>query len=427
MLKGGTSVGSRRWRIAALLSAGVLVNYIDRVNLSVSHDALHDTFGISDITFGWLLSSYNFSYAACQLPMGLLLDRLGVRRIGRVSALTVSVASFAAAATRSVPAFFAARLLLGIGESPLFPANAKAIGVWFPPHERSVATSLFDSAAKFASAIGVPLIGLLLLRFGWRWSFAATGFATLLYFWVFMVVYREPQEDASLSAEELAHIRAGQTAPHQVDFHRTVLPFRKLLLQPKVIGLAIGVMAYNYSFYLLLTWLPTYLSRALKVNLFHSFLYTGVPWLCATIVDLAIGGWLVDYLIARGANPGRLRLRVLVLGMACGLAIFGAAGAHSGMSALLWITLSLCGLSAAAPVVWSAPSLIAPPGNVATVGSIVNFCGQLAALAAPILTGYLVTITHSFNSAFTVAAALLVAGIAAYLLLLRSVEPMPLA
>lgn len=410
---------NRRWRIAILLSTGVLVSYIDRVNLSVAHDALTSTFQISKSTFGFLLSAYNFTYCLCQLPMGMVLDRFGVRRVGRVATLVWSVASFAAGAAWSMPAFFGARFLLGVGESPTFPANAKATGHWFPRRERSLATAIFDSAAKFASAIGVPVIGLLLLSIGWRLSFAVTGVISLLYFWAFTAIYREPEEDAELSAEELAHIRSDQTAPDYVPDYDQTMSLAELLRQPKVIGLALGVLAYNYCFYLLLTWLPTYLSSSLHVNLQRSFLYTGVPWLVATVVDLAIGGWGVDWMVARSRNPGRVRVAVLVVGMVFGLGIFGAAPAHHVGVALFWITVSLAGLSAHAPVVWSAPSLIAPRANVATVGGIVNFTGQLAAIAAPIVTGFL-----SFRNAFLVAGVLQCLGIASYLLLLRSVEPM---
>ncbi|MBS1815030.1 MAG: MFS transporter [Acidobacteria bacterium] len=417
-------VGRRRWRIAALLGLGVLVNYMDRVNLSVSHDALHQSFAISDVTFGYLLSAYNFTYCLCQLPMGVVLDKFGVKRVGRVSTFLWSIASFAAAIANSVPAFFGARFLLGIGESPIFPSNAKAIGHWFPRHERSFATALFDSAAKFSSAIGVPLIGILLLHVGWRMSFAFTGLISLIYFVLFTTIYREPEEDARLTPEEWAHIHSQHTSTevlHEKGFQFT-LP--QLLMQPKVIGLSLGVCAYNYVFYLLLTWLPTYLSQSLGIDLLHSFLYTGFPWLVATAVDLAVGGWFVDWLIHRGVHPGKLRIGVLIIGMIFGLGILGAAPAHTAASALFWITISLAGLSAAAPIVWSAPSLIAPRANVATVGGIVNFSGQLAAITAPIVTGYLVARTHSFASAFVVAGVCLAVGTLSYATLLRSVEPM---
>lgn len=411
--------GRRRWRIAALLSAGVLVSYIDRVNLSVAHDALTAGFGISRTTFGFLLSAYNLTYCLCQLPMGVVLDRFGVRRVGRIATLLWSVASFAAAAAASLASFFGARFLLGVGESPTFPANAKATGHWFPERERSFATSMFDSAAKFASALGVPLLGTLVLSIGWRLSFAFTGILSLLFFAAFTAIYREPEEDAKLSAEELAYIRSDQPTRTLAEDAAETLPLSALLRERKVIGLALGVLAYNYCFYMLLTWLPTYLSSSLHIDLQRSFLYTGVPWLVATGVDLAIGGWGVDWMVARSRRPGRVRVTVLVVGMVFGLGIFGAAPAQHAGVALFWITVSLAGLSAHAPVVWSAPALIAPRGNVATVGGIVNFTGQLAAIAAPIVTGYL-----SFASAFLVAGVLQCVGILSYLLLLRSVEPM---
>src|SRR5580698_10353269 len=120
----------RRWRIAFLLAVGVLVNYFDRVNLSVAHAALITTFAISNITFGYLSSAYNWTYAACQLPIGVVLDKFGVRRVGRFGTFLWSAASFAAAATPNLSGFFGARFLLGVGEAPAFPANAKAIGLW---------------------------------------------------------------------------------------------------------------------------------------------------------------------------------------------------------------------------------------------------------------------------------------------------------
>ncbi len=227
----------RRWRIAWLLGLGVLINYFDRVNLSVSHNALNVDFGISDITFGYLLGAYNWSYALCQLPMGVVLDKFGVRRVGSISTLIWSIACFAAAMAQGIGGLFSARFLLGLGESPAFPAYAKAVGSWFPVEERSFATSLYDSAAKFAPAIGVPLIGILLLHVGWRLSFAATGVVSFLYFVLFFWMYREPEKDARLSMKEFALIRArSEGRPHDSEDRLASLGF--LLRQRKVLGLA---------------------------------------------------------------------------------------------------------------------------------------------------------------------------------------------
>src|SRR5437899_3873744 len=359
-----SKVPRRRWGIAWLLGFGVLVNYFDRVNLSVSQAALHSEFGISTVTFGYLLSAYSWTYALLQMPSGLLLDRFGVRLVGRVSTVLWSIASFGAAISTGISGFFAARLLLGIGEAPTFPANAKAIGYWFPKQERSLATAIFDAAAKFASAIGVPLIGILLLRFGWRWSFAATGFISLLYFALFYASYRNPSEDNLLSSAEREFIVRGGAQPEDAVKAAKGAQLTYLLRQRKVCGLALGFASYNYSFYLLLTWLPSYLSAALHFDLFHSVLYTSVPWLFATFTDLFVGGWLVDALIQKGWNQTRVRQFLLSGGTRFGLGILGAAHARTPAAALFWISMSIGGLSAASPVGWSIPALVAPRESV---------------------------------------------------------------
>jgi MFS family permease len=415
----------RRWRIAFLLGIGVLVNYFDRVNVSVAYDALHSEFGLSIVAFGYVLSAYSWTYAALQLPMGVLLDRFGVKAIGRMSALLWSVASFAAAVATGIRGFVAARLLLGVGEAPTFPANAKAIGMWFPRQERSFSTALFDAAAKFASGIGVPIIGAVLIRFGWRLSFAATGIVSFLYFVAFVLVYRDPKDDPKLSPEELAYIEQGGANVAGARGQKLQsAPLSYLLTSRKVIGLTLGFGAYNYCFYLFLTWLPSYFST-LHMNLQHSILFTSVPWLFGTATDLLIGGWLVDALVRRGYRDTVVRQSILVGGTVLGLAVAGAMFTDNPMVAAFWISISLGGLSAAAPVGWSIPSLIAPRNSVGKVGGILNFGNQIAAIVAPIATGYFAGPSKSFGRAFAAAAIVLLIGIAGYLFLLGRIEPVP--
>ena len=413
----------RSWHIAWLLGLGVLVNYFDRVNLSVSHESLIAAFGISNIAFGYLSSAYNWTYALCQLPVGVLLDKFGVRRVGRISTLIWSLASFCASVAPGIPSLFAARFLLGVGEAPTFPANAKAIGLWFPATKRGFATAIFDSAAKFSSVLGVPLLGIILLKIGWRWSFALTGLISLGYFLLFWKVYRDPEEDSSLSAADRLAIAA---ATQRADVHNAATGEPKslsyLLGQRKVLGLAIGFGSYNYVFYLLLAWLPSYLTLALHIDAYHSFLYTSLPWLVATFGDLAVGGWLVDSLIRRGYDASRVRQAVLIGGTTFGLGILGAAHAHNATQALIWISISIGGLSAAAPVGWSVPALIASRNNVGRVGGIMNFSNQISGIAASTITGYLFA-ANQVAWVFGIAGIYLAVGIGAYIFLLGRIQP----
>lgn len=412
--------------IAGLLGLGVLVNYFDRVNISVSQDALYHTFGVGVVMFGVLSSAYSWTYAAMQLPSGVLLDRFGVKRIGRISSFLWSLACFGGAAAPGVGTFFSSRLLLGIGEAPTFPASAKAIGYWFPTRERSLATAMFDAASKFGPAVGVLWIGLVLVRFGWRWSFAATGFISFLYFVLFYWVYRNPVEDPELSGAERRFIAAGGGQAETESSGGKSISLAYLLGQRKAIGLTIGFAAYNYTFYLLLSWLPSYLEHQLHLNMAHSVLYTSVPWMVGTLTDIFIGGLLVNALIHRGWDASRVRQAVLVGGTALGLGIVGAAHARTPAVAVFWISVSLGGLAAAGPVGWSVPSLITPEEGVGKMGGILNFGNQISAVCAPIATGYIVKITHSFAWAFGAAAIFLAIGIASYIVLLGRIEPIPM-
>jgi sugar phosphate permease len=414
----------RRWLIAFLLAFGVLVNYFDRVNLSVAKEALEKDFGIGNIGFGYLLSAYNWTYAALQLPTGVLLDRFGVQAIGRSSAILWSVACLAGAFSPGVKTFFGSRLLLGIGEAPTFPANAKATGMWFPRQERSLATAIFDSAAKFSTAIGTPLIGIVLIHYGWRFSFAMTGIVSFVYFIAFYFLYRNPSEDIRLSEREREYLRKNE-ALRDTKSKRNGAGLVYLLKNRKVLGLALGFAAYNYCFYLLLTWLPSYFTGALHLNLRASVLYTSIPWLFATATDLAVGGWLVDELIRRGFDDSTVRQTILIGGMVMGLALLGTIFTRTPITAVLWISLSIGGLAASAPVAWSAPSLLAPHDSVAKVGGIMNFANQVAAIAAPIVTGYLIGSRNDYSRAFIAAAAAILVGIAGYAILLGKIERIP--
>lgn len=424
-----TPTTRRRWGIAWLLSLGVLVNYLDRVNISVAQQALHHSFGISTVSFGYLLGAYSWTYALLQLPSGVLLDKLGLRRVGIVSAFIWSAACFAGAAAIGTVSLFASRLLLGVGEAPTFPLSAKAVGEWFPEQERSLPTAMFDSAAKFSPAIGVPLMGLILFHFGWRESFVFTGALSFIFFLLFYFLYRNPADDPHVSASERAYIgtKNSNTTESCAEDTTTTPPasLGYLMRQKKIIGLCLGFAAYNYSFYLMLTWLPSYLFTGLRMSAMHSVLAASIPWFFAGVVELIVGGWLVDALIRRGRDASRVRQVALILGMVCGLGIAGPAVTHRPVLVILSLSIGLAGLCTAAPVGWSIPALLAPPNSTGRVGGVLNQANQFAAISAPVLTGYLTAWTHNFRAAFAVAGFILLVGIAGYVLLLGRIERLP--
>jgi MFS family permease len=412
-----------RWGIGVLLGAGVLINYFDRINLSVGAPQLQQEFGLTDGELGWLFSGFFWSYALLQIPTGMILDRFGVTWVYRVSAFLWSLTSAATALAGGFGGILAARMLLGVAEGPGFPASAKATGYWFPRGERAMATSIFDAAAKFANVIGVPLVALAVVQFGWRWGFGITGLLSFSYFVAFLIVYRDPSKHPRLSPAEREYIRAGGATPEGPAPSGEVAMLGYLMRNRKVWGLTIGFAAYGYSFYLFLTWLPNYLVQSMHMSILKSAGFTAIPWICATIADLIVGGWLIDHLIARGYDETPVRKTVLVLGMLFGLAVFGATVTTDPVWAIVWISVALSGLAAAAPVGWSIPSLIAPRGGTGTISGIMNFLNNMMGVVAPVTTGYIVGVTGSFAGAFLAAGIVLVIGIVAYIFILGRLEP----
>lgn len=420
-----TGIPRRRWGIGALLGAGVLVNYIDRIGLSVAAPQIKEMFALTPVELGLLFSAFAWSYSLLQIPVGMVMDRFGPTRVGRWGAFLWGVASIITAFSSGFAGIFAARILLGIAEAPAFPVSAKATGYWFPRHERGLATAMFDAAAKFSNVIGVPLVAVVIVAFGWRWGFGLTALLSFTYFFAFYFFYRDPSADTKLSKAEYTYIKEGGGAPEGPSEAGAVSMLGYLLTKSKVWGLTIGFAAYGYTFYLFLTWLPGYLVQSMHMSILQSAGYAAIPWAFATLTDLFVGGWLIDHLVAKGKNESMVRKTVLVVGMTFGLAVFGATQTTDPVWAIFWISIALGGLASAAPVGWSLPSLIAPKGGAGTIGGIMNFANNLMGAAAPIVTGYIVGATNSFSNAFLVAGVILVIGIFCFVFVLGKIEPIP--
>lgn len=425
MTKQTRAIPKRRWGIGLLLGVGVLVNYFDRINLSVAAPQLKEAFNLSSTEMGLLFSAFFWTYALLQIPTGVILDRFGVKKVGRWGAFLWGLASTITTFASGFGGIFAARAMLGVAEAPGFPASSKATGYWFPRKERAMATAIFDAAAKFSNVIGVPLIALAVVHLGWRWGFGITAMLSFAYFIAFFLLYRDPSQDPKLSKEEYAYIVEGGATPEGTGAGSPVGLLGYLLRNRKVWGLTIGFAAYGYSFYLFLTWLPGYLVQTMHMSILKSASFAAIPWICATISDLLVGGWLIDHLIAKGHDETRVRKGVLLSGMFLGLAVFGATTTTDPWVAITWISIALSGLAAAAPVGWSLPSLIAPKGGTGTVGGIMNFANNMMGAAAPIVTGYIVGETQSFSNAFLVAGVVLLVGMAAFVFLLGRIEAIP--
>ncbi|GAA4389350.1 MFS transporter [Tsukamurella soli] len=418
-----------RWTIVGLFGAYELINYLDRINLSVAGPIFADHLRISPTALGIAFSAFLWSYALMQIPSGILLDRIGVRWICRILIPIWALASLLTAVANGLGLVIISRLVLGVSEAPAFPSAMKATANWFPRVERGMATAMFSAPSRLSNVIGAPLVGLAVGVWGWRGAFIATGILSLVFAVVFWLTYREPADarrTGRLSPEEYDYITDGG-AHSDATRGAVVTPalLWYLLRQRKVVGLSLGLACAGYMSWMLLTWLPGFFQKELGTSVAKSGVYTAVPWAFAFVLEMTVAGWLVDALIKRGLRETTVRRGVLIGGMllACTVGLMGVS--HSLLWSLTWITVGTVGIAISFSVSNSIPALIAPPGAAATVGSIMNFVNAMAGIAAPIVTGVLLQKTGTFTIAFLVAAVILVIGVVLYTVVLGAIEPVP--
>jgi sugar phosphate permease len=417
-----------RWGIGGLLAVGAFVNYIDRVNISIAATPLSESLHLSPGELGLLLSAYLWTYTVLQLPIGYLIDRIGVRWVMRVAVALWTIASLLTAISGGLGLLLVSRLILGIGEAPAWPASWKAMGYWFPGRERGRCISLLDAASRASNVLGLPVMAYVVSLYGWQSAFVLTGVVSLVYAVAFWVIYRSPAEArraAKLTATEHEYILEGgaqqETSPSESPWSNVGY----LLRRRKTWGLAVGYASYVYVYYLLLSWLPSYLEKSQGMSVLSSGIYSVVPWLVAVITELAVAGWLMDRLIRRGFDPTKTRRAFLVLSMVAALGVAGTVTTHDIVAVMVYLSIGAAGLAVNAPTGQSIITLIAPRGSVASLGGIVNGVANLIGLSAPIVTGLVVEATGSFAGAFAIAGVVTAVGVLSYVVVLGRIEQIP--
>ncbi|RJS63140.1 MFS transporter [Priestia filamentosa] len=411
-----------RWRIGVMLGIGIIISYLDRVNISVAGSHMAEEFGWSDTQLGLLFSAFFWSYTLMMVPVGVILDKIGIKWIMRVGTLLWSIATLSTALIGGFGGVLVMRMILGATEAPGYPSSAKATGYWFPLHERGLATSIFDGAAKLASAIGIGVCTWAIMQWGWQGAFVVTGLLNLAYTFIFWIMYRDPSEHPKLSSEEYEYIKqhGGQLTGHAEG--TIITNFLALMRSRKVWGITIGIMANGFTYFLMLTWLPIYMTKQLNLDLVKGGMYTAIPWIVAFFSELLIAGWLLDKLITKGYSPNKVRKAFLVIGMLFGSIVLLQPTTNDPILAVTYLSIALGGLAFSSGVCWSIPSIIAPKGMVGSVSSFMNLFNNLMGVSAPFITGYIVDVTGTFKSAFVLSGAILIVGSLSYLFVMGDIE-----
>lgn len=388
------------WRLVLLLVAAMIVSFFDRGNLAVAAPVLAPQLGLPPWDLGLLLSAFFWTYAVSQIAAGWLVDRIEVRWIYAGGFLLWSLATLSTAAVSTLSGLLCMRLLLGIGESVTYPASSRILAAVIPEERRGLANSLVDLGARFGPALGTMCGALLVARFGWRALFAITGGVALL--WLIPWLAWAPRK--------LAHAGGapGQVGPN----------WSQLLRRRSVWGSCGGLCGANYAWYFLLSWLPSYLVRERHFSLSSVALWGALPYVFMAVSSIS-GGILADHWISRGASPVRVRRGFLVTGLVMTALLLPSVLLPRIEFAVGGLFMACLSFGIYASNLFSLTQTLAGPEAAGRWTGLQNACGNLAGIASPLLTGWIVTRTGKFEIAFVAAGIACLLGACSFGFLIR--------
>jgi MFS transporter, ACS family, D-galactonate transporter len=392
---------SRRWLVVILLFFAVLVNYIDRGNLSIAAVPLMRDFDIAPARMGTLLSSFFWTYAVLQLPAGYLVDRFGLKWVYTGAFLLWSAASAGVGFANSYAQILLLRLVLGIGEAAAQPASIAFIRRNFSPDQQGLPTAIYLSGMSFGPALGAMLGAALVATVGWRLLFIVTGLGACVWIvpWLLM-----------LPRDAVPRASCGVSAK--------IPPWKLLLRQPTLWGITVGAFFYSYFWYYCLTWLPSYLMLARGFSFLKMGTFTAAPMMLMALVSMT-SARVGDRLIRRFGRPIFIRKMFVVCGFLLGTSILLLISLKSTVAVLAALTVSLVGVGFAAANYWALTQAASPAAMIGRVVGCQNTVANVAGICAPMLTGFLVERTKNFDVSIAFAGCSLFIAAGAFLFLVR--------
>jgi MFS family permease len=397
-----------------VLSGGV--NYIDRATLAVGNPLIRHDLGLSVADMGFLLSAFLWAYAFAQLPMGAMVDKLRPRLMLTIGLTLWSLAQVASGLVGSFGQFYVARIALGIGEAPQFPSASRVTRDWFNPRDRGLSSGIWNCAGPLGTALGVPLLTVLMLNFGWRWMFIIMGIAGLLVAALWYFIYRNPR-DVALTAGENDYRTQGDDVDQR--HHMTFREWRMLFGFRTTWGMILGYFGCIYMTWIYFAWLPGYFEIQRHMSVKYTGIAAAIPFAWGVVGSLC-GGYLADVLVRRGITP--INSRRYPAGFALiGTAAFTLAAAYvtSNDLAIAFISAAIFLLYITSTCSWALSSVAVPPNLTASVGAMQNFGGYLGGALAPTVTGLIVASTGSFVLALVVGSVVAVFSAVAYLFIVK--------
>lgn len=430
----GTKV---RYQIVFFLFLLTTVNFADRATLSIAGPEVARDLKLSPVAMGYVFSAFAWAYVICQIPGGWLLDRYGSKliygwSIAAWSGLTL-LQGFVGGLSglTAVGVLFALRFLLGVAESPSFPANSRIVAAWFPTAERGLASAIFNSAQYFATVLFAPIMGGLTHRWGWPSVFWFMGALGLVFAWLWPRVIHGPREHPRVNAAELAHITRGgglvelDRARGPAD-HRPRWPVLGQLLRNRMLlGIYFGQYCIVTLTWFFLTWFPIYLVQDRGLSILQAGFAVALPALCGLAGGIG-GGAFSDWLLRRGHSLTVARKTPIIAGLLLAVSMIAC-----NYVAAPWLVVVIMGAAffgkGIAALGWAVIADASPRQITGLSGGLFNMFGNVAGITTPIAIGYIRQGTGSFNGALVFVGVHALLAVVSYLFVVGEIKRVELA
>lgn len=401
--------------ILILLFLTVVINYMDRTNISVAANAIAQDLDLTKVQMGIIFSAFGWTYSIMQIPGGLLVDALRIRILYPVILLAWSLATLVQGLVSSFSALVGCRMAIGLFESPSYPANNKIVTQWFAEQERAGAIAIYTSGQFIGLAFLMPVLAFIQDLFGWRGLFIVSGLIGIFWAIVWYYFYRDKIVSADESVMSEAHAPNKESV--EVSWKNICLAFSSR----KLWGIYIGQFCLGGTLIFFLTWFPTYLAEYRGLTDLKTGIYASIPFLFA-FAGVLLSGFLSDYLARRGISTEVARKAPIILGFILSASVIGANYVESVEWATFFLSVAFFG-NGLTSIAWIFVSLLAPQKMVGLVGGCFNFIGGLSAVIVPIAIGYLAQ-DGDFRPALMLIAGLAFMGLFSYVFLVGKIVPM---
>ena len=418
-----------RWWILLLLFFAMETNILDRQVLSLVAPVLRDEFQLSNTDYGRIVFCFLLGMTLGQIPVGMMMDRLGPRAGFCVIFVGWSLANLLHGLAGTLLQFCLLRLLLGLNECGAYSGGVKVIGQWFRPAERAFASGLFNSGSVIGAVVAPPLIVFLMERFGWRAAFVIPSVVSLVWLVPWLRLYWEPERHPKLvgggttSASSAARAEAGPPEGPAAGSGPQPSILLLLALAPVwgvILIRAFGGPVTHFYWY----WLPEYLKREREMTLAEIGAFAWLPFLCGGIGNIG-GGWLSSRLIRRGWTVNRARKTVMVMGGALCLLAIAVPFAPTAAAALAIICLASLGINAIAANLMGLIADLFPQQVLARISGMTGVGDNVVGMLMMLLAGIVID-RFSYTPVFIAVGLLPVLSLAALMVLVGTVRPISL-